>query len=65
MVAVQLGHFRGHRAVDVDRQFRNAARRFQLPDEPEHLLRAADGERWDDERPAAVHRLGDDALQLD
>ena len=62
-VRVELQRARRHRAVDVDRQHRNAPRVFEPLQPVEHLLDAPDRERRDDQLAAALGGVVDDAGQ--
>ena len=69
MAAVDLGHVGRHRTVQEDRDIGDGALRLQARYQPQDRLRAADGERWDDDHAAAcrrgVDRIGEFGLRID
>ena len=60
VLGVDLRHIGGERAVQVDAEPRDLLRRDQLAQMQQELLRAFDGERGNDQVPAAPHRVQDD-----
>ena len=61
----QIRRIDRHRAVEINWNIRQAARRLHFPEMIEKRLRSADGERGDDYGASALHRaLDDDAKQL-
>ena len=62
-LGVELQGTRGHGAVDVHGEYRNALLLFELLDPVDHLFRTADGERRHDELAASSRGVADDGGQ--